>query len=254
MDFPKLQVPRLSDAIAHQIEARILEGSLKPGNRLPPERELAADLGVSRPSLREAIQKLVSRGLLTSRQGDGHWVTDRLDASFADPWQQLIEHHPQLREDVLEFRQLLEVESAGLAAERATAADLQHLQAAFATLETAYRQHDRAAQVIADVAFHQAVAEAAHNVLFAHLSGSLLRLQHDHTGRNLSELAVSPETGAQLMQQHHEIWQAIHQHDAAAARAAAQNHLVYVRQRLSAATRRAERRLEAMAQGTPQGC
>jgi DNA-binding transcriptional MocR family regulator len=62
--MPSSQLPRIPDAVAHQIETRILEGSLKPGDRLPAERELAIELGVSRPSLREAIKKLVSRDLL----------------------------------------------------------------------------------------------------------------------------------------------------------------------------------------------
>ena len=67
----KVQVPRISDAVAAKLERRILEGSLKPGDRLSPERELAAELGVSRPSLREAIQKLASKGMVQSRQGGG---------------------------------------------------------------------------------------------------------------------------------------------------------------------------------------
>ena len=63
----KLVVQRLSDTIVHELERRILDGALKPGDRLPPERELSVELGVSRPSLREAIQKLVSKGMLFSR-------------------------------------------------------------------------------------------------------------------------------------------------------------------------------------------
>ena len=74
----KVQVPRISDAVAASLERRILEGSLKPGDRLPPERELAIELGVSRPSLREAIQKLASKGMVQSRQGGGTYVTHRL--------------------------------------------------------------------------------------------------------------------------------------------------------------------------------
>ncbi|WP_434735490.1 GntR family transcriptional regulator [Candidatus Accumulibacter necessarius] len=94
MTYSKLKLPRIPDAVAHQLETRILEGSLKPGDRLPAERELAIELGVSRPSLREAIKKLVSRDLLVSRHGGGTYVTDRLEASFIDPWQQLLRATP----------------------------------------------------------------------------------------------------------------------------------------------------------------
>lgn len=71
MPQTKVQVPRISDAVAASLERRILEGSLKPGDRLPPERELATEFGVSRPSLREAIRKLASKGLVQSRQEIG---------------------------------------------------------------------------------------------------------------------------------------------------------------------------------------
>jgi GntR family transcriptional repressor for pyruvate dehydrogenase complex len=90
----KVQVPRISDAVASSLERRILEGSLKPGDRLPPERELAIELGVSRPSLREAIQKLASKGMVQSRQGGGTYVTDRLESSFFDPWQDMMGRTP----------------------------------------------------------------------------------------------------------------------------------------------------------------
>jgi GntR family transcriptional repressor for pyruvate dehydrogenase complex len=115
MTYSKLRLPRIPDAVAHQLETRIIEGSLKPGDRLPAERELALELGVSRPSLREAIKQLVSRGLLLSRHGGGTFVTDRLTTSFSDPWQQLLAQHPFLHDDVLEFRHLLEASAASLA-------------------------------------------------------------------------------------------------------------------------------------------
>ena len=134
----KLQVPRISDAIAATLERRILEGSLKPGDRLPPERELAVDLGVSRPSLREAIQKLASKGMVTSRQGGGTYVTDALESSFSDPWQDMMGKHPNLREDMLEFRRMLEGQAAECAAERTNDADLQRLEQRFNALMSAF--------------------------------------------------------------------------------------------------------------------
>ena len=233
MNYAKLKLPRIPDAIAHQLEARILEGSLKPGDRLPAERELAIELGVSRPSLREAIKKLVSRDLLVSRHGGGTYVTDRLEASFADPWQQLIDQHPFLQDDVIEFRYLLEASAAELAAQRATDSDLERLEKAYARLDAAYALDDRNAQVAADVAFHLTIAESAHNVLFGHLVGSVLRLLHEHVRRNLREIAVSTGTGRQLMAQHRAIHNAIRSRQPVAARLAAQAHITFVRQRLN---------------------
>lgn len=76
MQYETINPPKVSDAIVSQIEQLILEGVLKPGERLPPERELAQQLNVSRPSLREAITALKSRGLLQSRRGGGNFVVD----------------------------------------------------------------------------------------------------------------------------------------------------------------------------------
>ena len=67
-----------------QLEEMILEGTLKPGQKLPPERELATQFEVSRPSLREAVQKLAAKGLLISRQGGGTYVSEDLGGSFSD--------------------------------------------------------------------------------------------------------------------------------------------------------------------------
>lgn len=246
MAYPKLSVTRIPDVIAHELETRLLEGSLKPGDRLPAERELAAELGVSRPSLREAIQKLVSRDLLVSRQGGGTYVTDRLDARLIDPWQQLIDQHPSVQDDVLEFRHLLEAAAAEMAAQRATEGDLQRLEVAYLALDAAYASTDRSAQVSADVAFHLVIAEAAHNALFAHLTSSLLNLLHGHVRRAIGDMSVSPDTGKCLMEQHKAIRDAIAARLPDAARAAAQGHIDYVRQRLSEAVRSEERRQSSL--------
>lgn len=75
----KIKAAKLSDVILEQLENMILEGSLAPGEKLPPERELAKQFEVSRPSLREAIQKLEARGLVTRRQGGGTYVKNQLE-------------------------------------------------------------------------------------------------------------------------------------------------------------------------------
>lgn len=240
-----LAVSKVSDVIARDLEARILEGSLKPGDRLSPERELAVEFGVSRPSVREAIQNLVSRGLLTTRQGGGTWVTDRLDTNFSDPWQDMVRHHPNVREDVLEFRYLLEGAAAERAAERATDLDIARLDLAFSRLEAAYAASDRAEQVAADLAFHQAIAEAAHNVMFGHLNASLLKIGTEQIDINLVELGQRPDRMAALMDQHRSIWQAVRAHNAAAAGQAARAHIDYVRQSMAETARQVGRRESA---------
>ena len=83
MAFDQIRQRRLSDDIVEQLEGMILEGTLKAGERLPAERALAEQFGVSRPSLREAIQKLTAKGLLVSRQGGGNYVVESLGTTFS---------------------------------------------------------------------------------------------------------------------------------------------------------------------------
>ena len=240
---------RLSDTVAAELEKRILEGSLKPGDRLPAERILALDMGVSRPSLREAIQKLVSKDLLSTRHGGGTWVTDRLEAHFVDPWRDLVQGHTSLHRDVLEFRQMLESQAAQLAAERATDVDIRRLDTAFAALEAAYAGDDLAACIDVDVAFHQVIAETAHNVLIGHLSASLMRVIHGHVSSNLEHLHGRPQRWDQLQSQHRAIWQAIRGQKPEEAAQAARDHIEFVRQSMDDNSRESERRLSAMRRG-----
>lgn len=244
--LPLRPVIRLADTVAGELEQRILEGSLKPGDLLPSERELAIELGVSRPSLREAIQKLVSKGLLTTRHGCGTSVTDRLDAHFVDPWQDMLHGHPLLHRDLLEFRQMLESQAAYLAAERALDVDIQRLDAIYASLEIAYDSHDLKACIDKDVDFHQAIAEAAHNVLIGHLTASLMRVIHGHVSTNLEHLHSRPPRWEDLKSQHRAIWQAIRNHQPQEAAAAARSHIEFVRQTMDDSVMEEERRLAAL--------
>ncbi len=238
----KFQVPRISDVVASSLECRILEGSLKPGDRLPSERELAIELGVSRPSLREAIQKLALKGMVQSQQGGGTYVTDRLESTFLDPWQDMMGVHPNLREDLLEFRHMLEGQAAEWAAERATDADLTRLSQAFDAMNLAFDGEDLNRLSSTDIAFHQAIGEASHNVVIGHLSAALLRLMHDNIRLNLEELKSVPVAGSLLKRQHAAILAAIHEGKPAAARAAAEAHIDYVRETLAQSLRSASRR------------
>lgn len=251
MPVQKLSVPRLSDAIAETLERRILEGVLKPGDRLPAERDLAAELGVSRPSLREAIQKLASRGLLRSRQGGGTFVTGRLDAAFSDPWQDMLGAHPDLRADVAELRRVLAAQAAQWAAERRTPEDMTRLERNFAALQGTLLAQDGGAQshagdldtlMACDAAFHQAIAEAAHNAMLGHLYAAVLRLLADDIRLNLSELRAVSRAFSLLASQHAALFEAIRDQRPAAARAAVEAHLDFVAESMAQSLRTAARR------------
>ena len=239
-------VVRLADSVVNEIENQILDGALRPGDRIPSERQLAEDFGVSRPSIREAIQKLVAKGLLVTRHGGGTTVTDKLDAPFMDPWQDMVKDHPMLQSDILEFREMLESQAAALAALRATDLDMVRIDKAFAVLDEAYANQDLDKSIAADVAFHQAIAEASHNVLIGHLTASLMRVIHDHVSNNLKHSHTRPAKWEQLRSQHRAIWKAIKTNKADKASVAAKEHSGYIRESIESNALDAHRRASAL--------
>ena len=169
-------------------------------------------------------------------------MTDALESSFSDPWQDMMGNHPNLREDMLEFRRMLEGQAAEWAAERATDADLQRLEKSFATLTAAFEADDTEKRSAADIAFHQAIGDAAHNVLIGHLSGALLRMMHDNIRLNLGELKSVPAASRLLMTQHAAIYTAVRERKPQAARSAAETHIDFVRETLAQTLRSVARR------------
>ena len=232
---------RVADIAAAELEKRILEGSLRPGDRLPPERDLSLELSVSRPSLREAIHRLVSKGLLKTRHGEGTYVTDRLETQFSDPWIEMINTHPPMHRDLLEFRSIIEAQAARMAGERATNADIDRLNRAYAVLQSAYSNADTEQYIGADVAFHLVIGEAAHNVFISHLMGSLFKVIHGHIAVNIDNLYARPQRWDRLQAQHQAIWLAIRDRDGAGAASHAIEHITYVQQSLAEAALEKER-------------
>ncbi|MGC3874638.1 GntR family transcriptional regulator [Halomonas sp. GXIMD04776] len=232
MVYQPVRQPRIADVITERLETMILEGSLTPGQRLPPERELAERFGVSRPSLREAIQKLSARGLLISRQGGGTFISEELKSGYNDPLLEMLSRHQEFQLDLLEFRDALEGISAYYAALRATSADKALLVRRFEELDTSYAepslQSDPHREAKADAAFHLAIAESGHNVLLLHTIRGIFHLLEKSIVSNLAYLFERPGSREQLMNQHRALLNAILDGRAEDARACAHEHLVFV--------------------------
>ena len=228
-------------------------GVIAPGDALPTEQTLCEQFGVSRPSLREAIQKLGAKGLLVSRQGGGNYVSEGLGSMFSDPLLHLLESNPEAQRDLLEFRHTLEGSCAFYAAQRATEVDHQRLTQAFDTLQDCYQRHgkvSRAEEGAADAAFHLAIAEASHNAVLLHTIRGLFDLLKHNVVTNIGGMyAQRTETREQLMSQHRELYDAIMQGRAEEAREISHRHISYVREVLEEAQdevrrlERAQRRL-----------
>lgn len=222
---------RLPDQLARRLERAIVTRDLRPGERLPAERAWAAELGVSRAALREALRLLAERGLVVQRHGAGSFVAERPDERRADPWTQLLQRQPLMQADLLEFREMLEIRCAELAARRADAADLARLAERHAAVAAAYAGADRAEQVRADVAFHRAIADATGNTVFSYLVATLLELLHEHVQLSIADLAPDSAEAHALAAQHQALWQALQARDPEAAGDAARRHIGFVRQR-----------------------
>lgn len=229
---------RLADRIARQLERLIAQRPFEAGARLPAERKLASELGVSRSSLREGIQKLISQGLLVSRHGGGTFVQNNAQQwtqhRIVLPLQSLMAEDPDYRYDVLEARQAIEAGTAWHAALRATEDDKARLRACFDATQQVndHDDPDKAAQ--ADVRFHLAIAEASHNLVLLQTMRGFFALLQTSVQQSRQRMYTHPAHFASLTEQHQALLTAILAGDAPAARQAAIAHLESVHQTLKA--------------------
>ena len=219
---------RVCDSVVRQIEQLILEGALKPGDRLPAERKFAAQLGVSRPSLREGLQILSARGLLVTRRGGATEVTESLNPALENPLLELISASPDAQEDVMELRHAIESVAAYHAAARRTQTDIELLRAAYKRMIASHGEGDAVVEAKADADFHLAIGEASHNVVLVHVMRSLFSLLRRSIHYNLENLYQRPDNFKHLRDQHYHLMNAIIDGDPNAAKAASDEHISYV--------------------------
>jgi len=228
MTFQKIAPERISLSIRTQIETLILRGILRPGERLPSERELAAQMGVSRPSLREALAELETAGLIETRRGAGAYVAQVLGSAFAPPLVRLFSNHQEAMFDYLSFRRDLEGMAAERAARKASDTDLMVISEIFRKMEAAHMGRATEREAWLDADFHLAIIEASHNVVMLHMMRSMFELLRDGVFYNRQTLFGMQTTRRELLEQHRAIHDALMDRDAAGARAAVEAHLGFV--------------------------
>ena len=229
--FRPLAPPRnLTRTLIERLSAEILDGTLVPGAKLPTEPEMMAALGVSRTVVREAVAALRAEGLVTTRQGVGAFVASdiqrrpfRIDPDGLRAIADVL--------NVMELRTGVEVEAAGLAAERATPESVRRIALALKAIDRAI-EHDETA-VDEDFAFHRAIADATGNPQFVRF--------HEFLGRFIiPRQSVRAERGRMasrraylemIQGEHHAIFDAIRDHQPPAARRAMRRHLENSRKR-----------------------
>jgi len=223
--YKVVRTSRLYEQIVQQIEESVLNGSLKPGDQLPAERELAQRLGVSRTAVREAVKALREKGLVEAYSGRGTFVTDGTSQAARQSFDLMVKIGQQEGAPHLaELRLILEPGIAALAAVRVKEEDLTAMREAVAVMDRA--QDDPEAYIEADLDFHLALAETVANPLILSLIDSIVGLLREQRIK-----IFNVEGGPQRGQVHHKrILEAMERRDAEMARTAMRAHLEQVRE------------------------
>jgi GntR family transcriptional repressor for pyruvate dehydrogenase complex len=220
LDWSQLavQTSRLPDALSSMLEKVLLQGQVPTGARLPSERELAAQLGVSRASVREAIHELLLKGLVERRPGRGTVVVNADGGGLGDSLLGVMAPGSRDLRSILDFREAIEPPITSRAALRATPADLRNLTTAVAEMEKAGSRADYAGL---DRRFHHLVARATHNPLL----WRIVEVTAEWMASIRQDALQSPQRRTASLSGHRAILDAIVDHDAAAAAAATVKHI-----------------------------
>ena len=225
---PVLRPGRLAEEVGADLERRIRRGDFPPGGRLPSESQLAAQFGVSRTVVREAIARLRAEGLVDSRQGAGAFVMQRPGAaSFR---LRGMSAEPRSDAEVFELRLVVEAAVAERAARRHTAADLAAIAGALARMDAALRAGEGGAE--ADDAFHRAIAAACGNALLQRLVEFVSQDLSASRRPTWSRDGLIAGRALRAQDEHRALFEAIAAGDGAAARCAAEQHLIGTAARL----------------------
>ena len=232
---------KLADAIADHLEKLILEGGLRPGEKLAAERELAKKLDVSRPSLREALDKLHAKGLIKTTKA-GTVIAQFLSPLFK-PLAELFADKPRVTADYFEYRRIIEGQAASLAATRATDTDRAALKECCERIRKAHEIDDPSEEAAADADLHLLIYESAHNVVLLHVMHVFSELLRNDVLYNRNQLYQRYGVRDPLLMQHLAIGEAILRGDPKAAEKAASDHINFTFQTIEA-IRRDEARIE----------
>jgi GntR family transcriptional repressor for pyruvate dehydrogenase complex len=217
--FEAVRKVRRYEQVAEQIRRLISDGTLKPGDLLPPERELAAKLGVGRSSIRDAVRTLEVMGILEPRQGHGTVVRDLSADALVVPLSLVLTRKRELVTELLDVRRMIEPGLAARAAKNATPEEIAHMEAILDRHEAKLRRGEQAIDEDSD--FHYALALASRNSVILRVLDVLMDLLRESRSRSLQV----PGRPQRSFEGHRRILRAVRKGDAKAAEAAVRKHL-----------------------------
>jgi len=224
--FKPIKQEKISSKIVNQIKTLILEGDLKPGDPLPPERELMKLFNVSRPSIREALKSLVGMGFLETTQGNRTVVRSLASGRMLGPLHQLLKDDISIVFDIIEVRKAIEAWNAFYAAKRATPSDIARLEDNLESMRINLETNG-VNLVKEDADFHLALSEATHNKIQTHIMFTIYDILKNSIGKYYTDIDI--ET---VYQQHSNVVQAIKERDSERARLKILEHLDYVESKI----------------------
>ena len=230
--FKPVRTKTASSEVVTQIKEMIIQGQLQPGDRLPSEREFAEILGVSRTTIREALRSLAAIGMITIRQGDGSFVEHFKLEGILEPLAVLfhIEGDESGIQAFSEVRRILEVETAALAAKRATKEELAAIDESISLMVEEVKNGGIGDE--SDAEFHLALAKASHNPLLIRLMETIADLMKHTYQATRKQLFLDQETLEEVYNSHFNVAQAIRERDAELARSRMKDHLEMVDNRM----------------------
>jgi GntR family transcriptional repressor for pyruvate dehydrogenase complex len=231
--FKPIRHVKVSDEIVDQIRNLISQGKLKPGDRLLPERELIREFDVSRPSLREALNALITMGFLEIK-GKRTFIKSVASESMQNPLSLLIKADTQKIFDLIEVRKAIETWGAFHAAQRATEEDIKQLETIIEEMKKAFEAGRFWEKQDAD--FHLGIAQATHNTIQTHVMSTIYDLLRESVAKVFKDRSKVKK----LLDHHQRIFNAIKNHSPDKARERTLEHLNYVESEVKASTAQKE--------------
>ncbi len=221
-----LKPKKLADQVFERIRDLIFKGDLRPGEQLKSERELSDILSVSRPTIRQAIRKLIELGLIENRQGQGTYICNPKEVRGHNMLREMIDWGEASLQDLLEVRMALECQAATSAALRATAADVVALERHVEDMRSSIQTGELG--ILEDVRFHMTLAYATKNQVQIMLMKNLYDLLHFGIEESLKQLYMDPNNLETIISQHKRVCDAIRQRDPDEAYEAMHRHITFL--------------------------
>lgn len=219
--FTPIKNTKVYEQVIDQIKEMIKNGTLKRGDKLPSERDLVEQLGVSRASIREALRVLEIIGLLDCRQGEGNFIKSDYGNGLFEPLSVMFMLNESKAEEIFELRRAIETETAALAAKQVTDDELNEMLDLINKMKTS---EDEEEMVIYDRKFHYKIAQASRNFLILNILNAVSNLM-DSFIKDARWMIIKNHGRANIDFQHEQLWKALKNHNSGEAAEAMRKHL-----------------------------